>query len=783
MKDHLISCASTLAFALAGPGLVGVAHAQTESHGVAAATRDSSTLPEIVVTAQRREQQLQRVPITIVAMAAKSMQAQGIETVADLAKTVPGLTITFQRGGLLPFLRGVGTDNAGAGEESSIATYVDGVYHPSMNGNFFSFNNIDRIEVLEGPQGTLFGRNASGGLIQVITKDPTDVPHLDAEIGYGNYGTATANFYVSGPIANHLSGNIAIYTIDQTRGWGTNISGIAGVDGDNVNYTRETDIRAKLKYDFNDVTTAILTAEYSYDTTDLGMARLALPGTVSIGHNPFVGTIYDSDSNRSPDGNWGQPWGLSLRVKHQFPWAELTSTTSYLSYRQYNPLDQDGTPLAVVDANLLEKNDSFQQEFLLNGTARRLDWTSGLYFFHDDAGFSEYDIRSSLVPSLNTNGYGIMKTDSYAAFAQGTYRVTDRASLTAGLRYTIDDRSIDGRTFAAPGNPFAVGTLLETTQATVPGGCYTPPPAITSGTRPPICNPGLQTVRDFSKLTWRFALNYQFTDAVMGYASASQGFKSGIFNTSNPYSAAVSPETLTSYEVGLKSELFDRTLRFDAAAFYYNYNNIQLQLSQAGTTLLLNAARGVVKGAEAEVVWAPVVPTGHLNISGNISVLDAHYTSFPNSPYYVPNPAGGYFLANSGAGAAYVPCPVGKTPNPVVGDGCNATGSELMRTPKWSSNLSIDYSLPVGPGTLGMNISWYHSDGFFWDPGNEFKQPPYNLLNAQMRYSPNDTWSFKVYARNITQTKYFVAVIPSTLGANSSPGAPETYGASIEYKF
>lgn len=684
-------------------------------------------LEEIVVTAQRRNERLQDVPISITALTANSLAARGISSTSEVAAAVPGLTLSQSRTIVTPYLRGVGTQNSAAGEEGSVATYVDGVYFPSLSGANFAFNNIERIEVLKGPQGTLFGRNATGGLLQIITKDPSHDPLVDASIGYANYETLSASIYATAGLSSNAAIDFAGVISDQNDGWGRNLT-----TGEEVNYRKEWAVRSKLLVEVGDFTFR-LAGDYNHRNSDIGNSRGVYPGSLMAnGSTRFSGSIYDVQLNTPRRAEFEQ-WGVSLKADVPIGGATLSSTTAYRYSMNFGLLDQDATPTRIVDLFFTERSRSAQQELLLVGKAGRIDYTIGTFLFYANAGVDPLGLRSDTIPAQNRDRNDDLETYSYAGFAQGVYHVTDQTSITAGLRFTRDERSIEGQDVAVLGNNLAsAGTVLTRASQSA----------------------------NFDKLTWRAAIDHKLTDDILAYASVSRGFKSGVFNSINFLQPAVRPETLDSFEIGWKSDLFGDLLRLNASAFHYRYKDIQLFRIESGITTILNAAEGRVNGLDVEATLVPRVSHGRLSFTGNMSVLDAEYASFPDASFTRAAPNGGNIVFLS-----------------------DATGNDMIRTPPLTATVAADYLMPVSAGDLGFNLSYHYNDGFYWDPDNRIRQESYNLVSGSISFdAADDSWRASIFVRNLTEAEYFNQVTTSNLGDATSPGAPRTYGITFGVK-
>jgi iron complex outermembrane receptor protein len=304
--------------ALAAVFIVRSSLAQTPA---AATAPDLGTgLQEIVVTAERRSESLQNVPVSVSAISADAAKAMGITGTEDLTTAVPGLVFSRTSNAGVPYIRGIGNNNPSLGDESAVAVYVDGVYIPSLIGNILDLNSIQQVEVLKGPQGTLFGRNATGGVIQIITKQPSHTPSLDAEIGYGNYGTATARIYGTTGITPSLAADIAGYYENQSEGFGSNLA-----TGLPAYRSKQDSFRSKWKLTLDD-TDVTLSLDSSQRRDEQGTAIRQINGSLIGGI--VVPGFYNVDQN-NPSYGVVHDAGVSVTVKHDLHWAQVVSISSY----------------------------------------------------------------------------------------------------------------------------------------------------------------------------------------------------------------------------------------------------------------------------------------------------------------------------------------------------------------------------------------------------------------------------------------------------------------------
>lgn len=679
-------------------------------------------LGEIVVTAQRREERLQDVPIAVSAISGEASEAKGITGTIELAETVPSLQSTNLSGRAIFSLRGVGNSSVAVGEESIVAVYVDGVYINSLNGSLFSFNNIERVEVLKGPQGTLFGRNAVGGVINITTKDPSYEPTLDMRVGYGNYDTFEGSLYASTGLSDNIAIDIAAFGRDQSGSWGTN-----QVTGEDVYHSSEWAIRSKLKVDLGDRTDIRLVGEASENRSQLGIAFAIPEGTIGAdGVSTNVG-FYDSTLNFEPFGITERHGG-SANLVHSTDFADLISITSYYKTTNQYFLDQDATAVPIVDVIVNSTVKTLTQEFQIasNGDGP-LTWLLGFYYLDSSGDFDPLVIGGfAAAPLPFQNIFTTQETESYAGFGQATLDITERTSLTAGLRYTSDKQRFEA--------------IVEG-----PGGITLADPPDQSET--------------FDKVTWRLALNHDFTDDVMGYISYDRGFKSGVFNTVAPFDPAVRPSTLDAYQIGLKTLLADRRVRLNIAAFRYDYEDIQLQRAAAGITQLFNAASARIYGADLDL---EVNVANGLNLTAGLGYLDSEFTSFPNAPIVTPIPGGGGNIITPG----------------------DFSGRDLPSSPEWTASLGVLYTVDIGMGELQFAANASYMDEFLWAPGSEFTEPDKFLLNGSVQLTSMDgVWDVRLWARNITDKEYSVYGNSGQLGNLYTPAPPRTFGVSVGLHF
>nr|WP_255326594.1 TonB-dependent receptor [Sphingobium sp. EM0848] len=693
--------------------------------------RDGS-IADIVVTANRREERLQDVPASVTAVSADLVAARGLSDLKALNEAVPSLVLVRSATSNTPFLRGIGAAAASPSNEPSVATYVDNVYIPSNVATVFDFNNIERIEVLRGPQGTLFGRNAVGGVLHVITRDPTATPAMDMDLTYANYDTVVANAYASGGISDNLSVNFAGHIADRNKGWGRNIA-----TGKEVYTYSDISARAKLLWTPGPDTRILLAADIDRFNGDQGVLRTAVPGTVTAGATANAG-FYNVNNNVDAR-NKVDAQGGSLRVDQDFGGLNITSITSYRSVRQDVLYDLDASVVPRTAVTLATEVDTFSQELQLKSAPKApVRWILGAFYFNDKTGYAPQGVLIGTTTQQYVNSR--QSTQSFALYGQATFELFDRTSLTAGLRYTADKRKIEGRTTVN----------------------------------------GIQTLSakgdtDFNKMTWRLSLDHRFTNDVMAYVSYNRGFKSGVYDVTSYFNPAVAPEILDAYEVGLKTDWFDRHLRVNISAFHYDYSDIQVTQILGTTAITVNAAKARVNGAELEVTAMPVEG---LSLTGGLSLLDAKYKDFRNGPHFSPNGAAATcaiidYPANA---------PGGQTQ---VAGGCDFSGNRMIFSPPMTVNVAANYTLNLANGSdLLFNLSYFHTARFYFEPDHSIAQNPYGLLSASLGWrSADQRLGLRLWGKNLTNEQYFAGANSTSAGRLYSAAEPRTYGFTLSYHF
>jgi iron complex outermembrane receptor protein len=718
-----------------------------------AAISPALAVEEILVTAQRREEQLQDVPLAVSAFTAAAIAGRQIDVVKDIGQNVPNLqtyTVTAGAQAMQVFSRGTSIQNPGFNlSESPVGMYMDDVYFGRMASANLDLTDIERIEVLRGPQGTLYGRNTIAGAIKIVSRTPDDDPWLDAAVGAGNYDTWEVTGSAGGPLQEgSLAGSIAVLYEDRGEGWQDNpLTGAEPGEYENLV------ARGKLHWYPGEAFDAVLT---------VWGASLENDGYNGVPYVPFANTTpnasFDPEppgsaplagfySNVSPAGvNYGESdqAGANLSLSWELGAFTLKSITGYMNIDDDFGFDLAGGGFLGVPgtAGLIISStsefDQLSEELQLLGTGldERLNYLLGVFYLNEDgsqlfAGDLGFPAFAEALDSEN---------DSYSVFADGSYALTDRLSLSAGVRWTRDEKEYSDNCVGA--------FCFDDTDATNP----TP-------------NTGFVARKDdWDETTFRVGVDYQLSDAQLLYGSFSQGFQSGGFRTlcfgnlttdqpipdAPPGQPAVSPGcggspfdpvTVDSLEAGLKSDLFDDRLRLNVAAFWAMYDDLQqVVLSSSGTGFPINNIGEVdVYGVELEAQWSP---TERLNVYVNAGFQESDFGDVdPGSP-----PGG--LQPPAGVDPDTV-CP--NRPDP-ASRRCATPVDELSSNPQFQGKIGFDYAIPASDTlefSYGADV--FYSDDYFSEPRNLVPVDSYTRVNAFLGLGAADGgWQVVLTGRNVT---------------------------------
>jgi len=586
---------STISLLAALPALAQEGQTQSEANAPAQAT----ALQEIVVTAQKRAQNLQDVPIAITAVEPERLESAGITKMQDLSAAVPGLQILNIAGNLTPRIRGIGAGFTSVGVESPVATYLDDVYYSYGADISFDVADVSQVTVLKGPQGTLFGRNATGGVLQVTTRGPSQDFGGSIGVSFDNYLTAKVNGFVTGGLSDQVAASLSASYTHQGKGYGKNIA----TGNDIYKIDKSVALRGKIRADIGDSTTILMSADYNERSGPQAAVFRPFPGwNISNPAPTYPTRAWDANNFADPENDYSGGGG-SVTLTHDFGFAEFKSVTAYRdSQSRYFFINQ---PSSLITRTFIVEEDSnqFTQEVQLVSPSRGpLTWAIGAFYIQADAdAVTTVNFLDPVTAATTLQVFvpGSQKTESLAGFAQATYEILPTTRLTGGIRYTWEKKKFVG-----------------------------------------------QPDYTFEKPTWRLSLDHDFADGILGYISYNRGVKSGGFSIRAPGSAPFEPEKLDAYEAGIKTELMDRTVRLNLAGFYYDYQNIQVtQYVPAGTgTAILNGAAAELYGIDAEIE-ARLSDT--VRVFGGANWLHAEYSDFRNAPINTPVPGPGGSFTNT----------------------------------------------------------------------------------------------------------------------------------------
>jgi len=697
----------------------------------------------IMVTAQRREESLQDVPVAITAFGSDDLEKRQIRQVLDLQGKIPNAFITNGTGtanSARIFFRGVGEDESRGAIDPAVGIYVDGVYLGRTVGSLLDVVDLERIEVLRGPQGTLYGRNTNGGAIKLISKRPQSENTLDLGAGFGSDDRLEFRGVGNLAFTDQTAARFA-FTYRERDGFHELIPNgdLAGTGGE-VGRQEVLSLRGSLRHDFTEDWSAMVAVDYTNDNSDPTPSSI-----IAESDDPSVVTDADGDiftiepqpgvvcSSATP--GIFQPvgcftdfsseidiFGVALNIDGKLGDFDVASITSYRS------LEDDLS--SHINFPFFQNTDQtqFSQEVTLSSNFEGpLNFVTGLYYYTEDAG-----LESTFISDFAMN----VETQSFAIFTQGDLDLTDSLTLTAGMRYTSEERDFFGENVsnAASPTPFSPNSRSETIES--------------------------------DNVNFTVKLNYAFTEDVSVYASFANGFKTAGFSPDcfGPTACflPVNEEQLDSFEVGLRSEFFDNRVRFNATYFYNDYQDLQISATvpDLGFTRI-NADKAVIQGVEIE---ANVYPTEYLELFGNFGFLDAEYDSLTEQQ------AAG--VTNNGA-----PCPGG-----VPSVEC-ALGLELKNAPEFKVNAGFLATLPAlaGEFTLGGDMAYEdesfaliaNNPGSLVDPGVTF--------NARLSYQPDrGPWRVALWGQNLGDREFFRA---TTALNNVFAMPPRTWGVEVNVSF
>ncbi|WP_407351842.1 TonB-dependent receptor [Luteimonas sp. R10] len=743
---------STLSIAVAMSMMAFAAHAQEEAAPARPAAQvDATTLDGIVVTARRRSESLQDVPVAVSAFGEEQLKDLQANSIDGLQGAVPNLNIVQGRGSansVNAFIRGIGQPDALQTFDPGVGLYVDDIYYSRINGALFSLFDVQQVEVLRGPQGTLYGKNSTGGAIKVTTKNPFDDAGGAVELAGGDHGRAEGRFYVSGQLSDTVAASVA--------GAWLNHDGFIR-DRDSGAYYNDDDtraLRAKLAFQPGEGFRATLSLDHTKQDAALSMGRPTAPliqtdlalGPVVLLPAPTGEFDFTARTSFAPgQGQDLKHSGASLAMEWDLDrqWT-LRSITGYRELETNSFIDIDASEYELGDVLVALDQDQVSQEFqLLYDNGGNLQATFGAYYMKENVpSYQEayaddlFALAGTPISFLRTIGDDL-STESVAAFAHANWEFVPTWTLAAGLRYTRDSKDYDRSTSTFWGAPFE--GLNETV--------------------------AFSAKRSWTAVTPSVSLQKAFSDDLMGYVSANRGFKSGGFNgrantASDAANPEFDPEFVWTYELGLKANSADNRLRGNVAAFWSDYSDFQARVSQdVGTFPVLNAAELEIKGIEFEGV---ALLGRNTTLSGQLGWMDAQYKRFddfrldPDYPGYDPS----------------------------------VSHDHVPFSPDWTARIALQQGFPLGNGgmvSVGGDVSYRSRTWLSVDNRDSLSQDGYTLVGLYGVWdSPQYVWQVRGGVRNLTDETYKVEGQEFASVGNIQTayyGWPRNWYVSVRYNF
>ncbi len=729
-KSLLSSIALTAVMTVTGP------MAQAEE-----AAKDVLVLEEVIVTARRRDESLQSVPVAVTAFSAEYLDKVGATDITFLAQSTPNTTLKVSRGTnstITAFIRGVGQQDPVAGFEAGVGIYLDDVYLNRPQGAVLEIYDVERIEVLRGPQGTLYGRNTIGGAIKYVTKRIGDEPEMRLKLSGGTYNQIDALASASARVSEGLAigGSVAYFSRD---GFGKNLN------NGKEHYNKDL-FAARLSIEFtpSDDLFVRITGDYSKDTSNEKSGHRLTVSSPANGSAPILKDVFDTRA-----GITGKQEVIQKGISGAAEWTvneavTLKSTTAYREDQTESPIDFDSLPNNSFDVPVVYRNDQFSQEFQLLYETDQIQGILGFYYMNANA-FDEFDV---ILGNLGVTSFtfGDVNTKTWAIFGDVNYDMSETVSLSVGGRYTSDQRTaaVKRQLFLGIGSPAfgnATAFLLRETA-------------------------NFNEQRTFTKFTPKVSLKWQPNEDVNVYASFSQGFKGGGFDPrgDNRAKEGFRPEVVNSYEVGLKSVLADGRIRTNISTFYSDYKDIQVPGSVAIDTdgdgidddfvgTVTNAGKGEIWGVEFE---GTALVSENLTAMANLGYINADYKE--------------WIVANVNVADTKV----------------------FQNTPEWSGYFSLNYEIPLslfsrdGAVNLIGAVSFKSKTFIFENPIPLLDQDGYALLDASIVWTSDDGGlQVGIHGKNLTDRKYKVAGynFPTLDVVSAFYGNPLTVTATVDFRF
>jgi iron complex outermembrane receptor protein len=730
----------------------------------------------IVVTATKRSANIQDVPLSISVVGGAAIAQRQLRDGIAIAREVPNLQAESAMGAAMPRyrLRGIGTDDFTPTTASPVGIYEDEVYISAGSAQSEPLYDLDRVEVLRGPQGSLWGKNTTAGAIHFVTTKPSETLAGQVQASYGSDDTRDLEGGVGGPIADGVTARIAGVYRHRDGQFHNDYTGkkAGGYD--------IWDLRGQINWDIAPSTSLLVKVHGGRTEQGQPLQHVGL----LVGGTDSDGYAERSDpnalSNNGPDRTYAHRAGVDARLKVDLGGATLTDIASYERSSSLVYSDDDANPISSYHERYGGKSRTFTNELrIASPDENRFGWIVGAYYLHDrTTSFGQLGLYSP-GDEFGVNGiaYDVaVKTDNLAGFASVSYKITPRLKLTAGGRYTWERKAFSGVAWdyiTNPANVFDASdrdfTYIDTSKGIYIGSDEK---TVLAPTAPH---------KTWKKPTWDVSADWKATDDILIFGRIARGFRSGNYNTyiAAPEDLSVyNPETLTSYEAGIKTSWFDRKLTLNATGFHYDFSNMQVTVLQSVGTVTQNAASARVNGFEIEAAARPI---HGLTLNAGYGFEASKYTNFPN---------------------ASVPAPINQ------GVPLDLTGQSLERAPRNTLNLSGSYEVALGSGTLTLSTDWRYTSRYrfhIWsdatniDPAafldnpatlalvrNTFSQSAYWLGDARVAYHfDRSGLEVSAWVKNVTNKIYNTNAFAMFFNRSIStyPGERRTAGVSASYRF
>ena len=745
--------ALTGAIFLAGAGAASAEVATPAAAGGA----DVTSVQEVVITAQKRSESLINVPISVTAVSGDGLARSGVASVGDLSTVVPGLHIDSSGAFFQPSIRGVGTAIAGAGASANVATYVDGIYKPNALSNDFDFIDVESVQVLKGPQGTLFGRNSTGGAIVVTTRAPSSTPEFEARVGYGSFNTATLGVFASTGLTDNLSASVSVGG-KHSDGWTTNIAtGRDGNPSDSWNgklkllYRASDKMKFTLTLDGFRVNDPSLYAATSYK----GWSDAAFFGvTPSVGNSRQIALT-------GPVAHTVEGGSVALKSEFDLGWATLTSYTAgqwesghEATNEMAAPFPQNGVlpsspavQVILTDASWLYHENTYTQEFDLSQSGKGpIDWVAGAFIFYDDTTYSPFNL--GLYGPLGAGG---LLTGAAFPWPASAYVATGDQKFSAFTLPTYSGALFADATYNMGNWHLTLGARSSWDRV---GERFTSYPMVANG----FTAAYLTGTHNFTAFTPRAILRYSLSPNSNVYVSYSEGTKAGLFNSSGFLSqqTPLQPEKIKDIEAGYK--IATRTWRFETSAFHYDYTDLQVATYIGGTSILQNAKSAELYGIDMHY---QAKLTDQIEFDLGAAYTHGRYTDFK-------------------AAAVQTFSPIFGVQNGVA----DVSNGKMTRTPEFTATAALTYKTELMGGTLELTGNGNYQTESSFDFANTLRQSGYTLVNLRAAWTdPSRKWTASLNGRNILDKKYLVQILPNGGGFGATYGEPVNVMAQIQYKY